>query len=202
MNDLTTKWAISREAFPKWSAPVLSSSEAALAIHGRARLFPSVPAWLHHLLHAPSLCYGFQCRDLAAFAFPASFCVCLSGSGCLCFLDAGNSHPFISFLSSALVHTSINLLLIWDPGLQAEQPWRQSLSQVVLGLNNPCNSLCTTSSSPFSLFLTLAPSFCPFPCVIPSLLSLFIPAFYSSQLLPLLFLGLSSSSPPVSCLFP
>lgn len=35
---------------------MLSSPETALAVHGRARLFPSVPARLHHFLHSSSLC--------------------------------------------------------------------------------------------------------------------------------------------------
>lgn len=77
MNDLTTKRAISRAAFPKQRALVLSSPEAALAVHGRASLFPRVPAWLHHFLHSLSLCWDFRAETwlllhfllLSMFAF-------------------------------------------------------------------------------------------------------------------------------------
>lgn len=100
-------------------------------MHSRARLFPDVPALLHHFLHSPASC---QCRDLAASAFPDPFYVCLSGSGhLLSFPDAGNSHPFISLYT----HVATYLLLTWDPDLEAGQPWRHPLSQVVLFLNYP-----------------------------------------------------------------
>lgn len=49
------------------------------------------------------------------------------------FPDAGNSHPFICLYT----HVASYLLLTWDPHLEARQPWRQSLSQVVLCLNYP-----------------------------------------------------------------
>lgn len=99
------------------SALVLSSPRAALAARGGARPLPSVPAPLHHFLLSPISSQGFQRADLAASAFPAPFCVCLSKSGRLLrFPDAGSSHPFISLLNGARVHASVNLLLVCDPG--------------------------------------------------------------------------------------